>query len=281
MPSGFYVSRLLAHSVATIVSGSSLGRPDKLIIGNPRTRVSIDGLSNRHSLTTATESLTSGSLIFDSTDSDVTRGVLTDNPFGKTLSFSIRNQDGQVGQLYHPLSIAVNGPAERNVTFRCRNDYTSLWVALPPNFAHNLSTDKDYCLSGAARIYKGGDLVISGCQNEAATDVEVGGPEFAEKYPQGIQGSNINGKHKIIALEDKTSVAAGEVNEHGALGSSDEIFARIVVPNEYWHNSNAAGQPSQATAGTALLGHSHASRATALILSKFYCMGSWVILSAP
>ena len=31
VPSGFYVSRLLAHSVATIISGSSLGRPDKLI----------------------------------------------------------------------------------------------------------------------------------------------------------------------------------------------------------------------------------------------------------
>ena len=93
----------------------------------------------RHSLTTATESLASGSLIFDSTDSDVTRGVLTDNPFGKTLSFSIRNQDGQVAQLYHPLSITVNGPAERNVTFRCRFDTTAIWVALPPNFAHILT----------------------------------------------------------------------------------------------------------------------------------------------
>ena len=45
------------------------------------------------------------------------------------------------------------------------------------------------------------------------------------------------------------------MNEHGALGSSDEIFARIVVPNEYWHNSNAAGQPSQAAAGTDLAFH--------------------------
>ena len=45
------------------------------------------------------------------------------------------------------------------------------------------------------------------------------------------------------------------MNEHGALGSSDEIFARILVPNEYWHNSNAAGQPSQATAGTDLAFH--------------------------
>ena len=253
VPSGFFVSRLLAHSVATIVSGSSLGRPDKLIIGDPGTRVSIDGLSDRHSLTTATESLASGSLIFDSTDSDVTRGVLTDNPFGKTLSFSIRNQDGQVGQLYHPLSIAVNGPAERNVTFRCRYDNANLWVALPPNFAHDLQADKDFCLSGPARIYKGNDLVISGCHDQAPTDVEVGGPEFAEKYPQGIQGSKLNGKHIITALEDRTSVAAGEVNANGALGSSDEIFARILVPNEYWHNPG--GEPSQAAAGTDLAFH--------------------------
>ena len=70
--------------------------------------------------------------------------------------------------------------------------------------------------------------------------------EFDEKYPQGIQGTKLNGKHIITALEDRTSVAAGEVNEHGALGSSDEIFARILVPNEYWHNSNPGGQPSQA-----------------------------------
>jgi len=87
------------------------------------------------------------------------------------------------------------------------------------------------------------------------TDVEVGGPEFVEKYPQGIQGSGINGKHKITALEDRTSVAAGEVNANGALGSSDEIFARIVVPDEYWHNPNPAGQPSQALAGTDLAFH--------------------------
>ena len=45
-----------------------------------------------------------------------------------------------------PLSIAVNGPAERNVTFRCRYDDVNLWVELPPNFAHNVSADKDYCL---------------------------------------------------------------------------------------------------------------------------------------
>ena len=210
-------------------------------------------MSPPHSLTTATESLASGSLIFDSTDSDVTRGVLTDNPFGKTLSFSIRNQDGQVGQLYHPLSVAVNGPAERNVTFRCRYDDTSLWVGLPPNFANNMSADKKYCLSGAARIYKDGFLVISGCHNEARTDVEVGESRFSEKYPQGILGSKLNGKHRITALEDRTSVAAGEVNAGGALGSSDEIFARITVPNEYWHNPG--GQPSQAPVGTDLAFH--------------------------
>ena len=61
---------------------------------------------------------------------------------GRALSFSIRNQDGQVGQLYHPLSITVNGPAERNVTFRCIFDTTSIWVALPPNFAHNLQAER-------------------------------------------------------------------------------------------------------------------------------------------
>ena len=135
-------------------------------------------------------------------------------------------------QLYHPLSITVNGPAERNVTFRCRYDDVHLWVALPPNFAHDLQADKDFCLSGPARIYKGGQLVISGCHDQARTDVEVGGPEFDEKYPQGIQGSKINGKHKIIALEDKTSVVAGEVNANGALGSSDVVvlFGTALAP---------------------------------------------------
>jgi len=71
--------------------------------------------------------------------------------------------------------------------------------------------------------------------------------------PQGILGSKLNGKHLITALEDRTSVAAGEVNAGGALGSSDEIFARIVVPEEYWHNPG--GQPSQAPVGTDLAFH--------------------------
>ena len=108
-------------------------------------------------------------------------------------------------------------------------------------------------MSGAARIYKDGYLVISGCHNEAPTDVEIGESRFSEKYQQGILGSKLNGKHKITALEDRTSDAAGEVNANRALGSSDEIFARILVPDEYWHNPG--GQPSQAAAGTDLACH--------------------------
>ena len=59
----------------------------------------------------------------------------------------------------------------------------------------------------------------------------------------------------IVALEDRTSVAAGQVNANGALGIADAIFAKFRVPNEYYHNSNTGGQPSQAAAGTDLAFH--------------------------